>query len=342
MIVDSERDNSNNVRIGNVGRRSRLGRLSSDEDEEDEDDDDDERERPPESDITGFSSVSVPIPTPLPSPLPPPLPTQQSPPQPPQPVPALSQPFHPSTSTPAVIPFTLQNRARSGSVARSHHSHSHSQSHIHHALNTATSQFSRSTSTTPGPVVQGIPAFPATHAMIKPFIQHQGMFSKHFPPPSLLMFALAKQWKSRFIVLTSPSAGSPGSSPRPSGSSYSHITSPSTSNIASSSASGSSSAALRPSSGPAVSYLHLFKGPGLDEREVERLEINDDSVVCLSDEEVGGKRNVVKVGGVDVGAMKKELNSEESGRTMWCLLMLDQGEAQKWIETIKGAVLSQR
>lgn len=81
---------------------------------------------------------------------------------------------------------------------------------------------------------------------------------------------------------------------------------------------------------------------GPEEREIERLEINDDSVVYLSDEEVGGKRNVVKVGGVDVGAMKKELNSEEGGRTMWCLQIGDQAEAQRWIEGIKGAVLSQR
>ena len=319
MIIEPERDRG-------ISRGGRLARLSSDDEAEYEDDDEDEEQRPPESDITGFSSVSVPIPTPLPSPLPPSV--AQSP----SSVPALS---HPVSTSPAIIPFTQQSRTRSGSVARSHHSHSRSQSHIHHPLNA--SQFSRSNSTTPGPV-PGIPAFPASHAMIKPFIQHQAVFPKHYPPPSLLMFALAKQWKSRFIVLTSPVAGSPGSSPRPSGSSYSHITSSSTSNVVST----SSSSALRPSSGPAVSYLHLFKGTGPDEREVERLEINDDSVVCLSDDEVGGRRNLVKVGGVDVGAMKKELNSEEGGRTMWSLQILDQTEAQKWIESIKGAVLSQR
>ncbi|KAH8104812.1 hypothetical protein BXZ70DRAFT_1005315 [Cristinia sonorae] len=309
IVMDSERDR--------VGRMSRLGRMSSDDDEGDTGDDD-EREIPPESDITGFSSVTVSVPTPM-------LPTT-SPPIQPQPVSAFTQPFQGGSSAPATNPFTLQNRTRSGSIARSHHSHSHSQSIVHYHA----THISRSNSTTPGPV-QGLPPFPASHAMIKPFLQHQASFLKHYPPPSLIKFALVKQWKSRFLILTSPAAGSQGPSPRPSGSSYT-----------TSSASHGTTSALRPSAGPAVSYLHLFKGTGLDEREIERLEINDDSVVCLSEEEVGGKRNIVKVGGVDVGAMKKELNSEEGGRTMWCLQISDQAEAQKWIGAIKSAVLSQR
>lgn len=95
-------------------------------------------------------------------------------------------------------------------------------------------------------------------------------------------------------------------------------------------------------SGPSVSYLHLFKSAAGEEKELERLEINEDSVVFISEEEVGGRKHVVKVGGVDVGAMKKELNCEENGRTMWFLHIADQGEAQKWITAIKTVILGQR
>ncbi|KAI0786865.1 hypothetical protein C8Q75DRAFT_769585 [Abortiporus biennis] len=232
----------------------------------------DDRDRPPESDITGFSSVSVSVSVP-----PPPIGSS-------------------SSTSAAVIPFT--SRTRSGSIARSLHSHSNS--------------YSRANSTTPLPA---IPAFPTTHALIKPFIQCSSTFPKHYPPPSLLMFALSKQWKTRFIVLTTPSP------PRPI---------------------GSATSSFRASTGPAVSYLHLFKGSGADERELERLEINEDSVVFLSDEEVGGRRNVVKVGGIDVGVMRRELNTEEDGRTMWLLQISDSTESQNWIAAIKSALLSQR
>ena len=93
---------------------------------------------------------------------------------------------------------------------------------------------------------------------------------------------------------------------------------------------------------PAVSYLHLFKSSSPDERELERLEINEDSVVSVSEEDVGGRRQVIKVGGADVGAMKKEYTYDEGGYTMWLLQITDQAEAQQWITNIKGAILGQR
>lgn len=93
---------------------------------------------------------------------------------------------------------------------------------------------------------------------------------------------------------------------------------------------------------PTVSYLHLFKSPGAEEKELERLEINEESVVFVAEEEVGGRRHVVKVGGTDVGAMRKEMNHEEGGRTMWFLQLTDPAEAQKWIAMIKNAILGQR
>ncbi|KAI0042149.1 hypothetical protein FA95DRAFT_1682718 [Auriscalpium vulgare] len=75
-------------------------------------------------------------------------------------------------------------------------------------------------------------------------------------------------------------------------------------------------------------------------RELERLEINENSVVHVTDEEIGGRRSVIKVGGVDVGS-GKELNGEENG-PMLLLQIVDSAESQKWINAIKSAVLGQR
>ncbi|KAH7910820.1 hypothetical protein BJ138DRAFT_1101546 [Hygrophoropsis aurantiaca] len=140
--------------------------------------------------------------------------------------------------------------------------------------------------------------FPATLGALASFTKMSATLPKFYPPSSLLVFALAKQWKARCMVLSSPSSQ--------------------------------------------TAHLHLFKSSAPDEREIERLEITEDSVIFVADEEVGGRGNVIKVGGVDVGAQKKDLNQEEGGRTMWFLQILDQSEAQKWIAAIKNAILSQR
>lgn len=93
---------------------------------------------------------------------------------------------------------------------------------------------------------------------------------------------------------------------------------------------------------PLVSHLHLFKSSGSEERELERLEINEDSVVFVADEEVGGRKGVVKVGGLDVGALRNESNQDSGNRTTWLLQILDAAEAQTWITAIKTAILAQR
>ncbi|KAF5382455.1 hypothetical protein D9615_003001 [Tricholomella constricta] len=161
---------------------------------------------------------------------------------------------------------------------------------------------SRTNSISPAPV----PQFPATFNAINPFQQSGTMLYKYYQPSSLRIFALSKNWRHRFMVLSSPTA------------------------------------LFTRNSGPPVSYLHLFKSSAGEDKEMERLEINEDSVVFIAEEEVGGRKHVVKVGGVDVGAMKKELNHEEGGRTMWFLHITDPAEAQKWITVIKTAILGQR
>lgn len=160
----------------------------------------------------------------------------------------------------------------------------------------------RTNSTTMAP----IPPFPTKASSLTTFRQSTAMLPKYYPPSSLRIFALSKSWKSRFLVLSSPTT------------------------------------LLTRGQTPAVSYLHLFKSSNTEERELERLEINEDSVVFVAEDEVGGRRNVIKIGGVDVGALKKEWNYEEGGRTMWLLQITDPVEAQKWISTIKNAILGQR
>ena len=120
----------------------------------------------------------------------------------------------------------------------------------------------------------------------------------------------------------------------------------------------------------APSYLHMFKSSGQEERELERLEINEESVAYVADGEVGGRKCVVKFegilrrrpqaghsghGGKD-GSRKdgkggKGSNGEEGlvtavggeeGRTTWIVQILDPEETQKWIEGVKGVVLNQR
>lgn len=151
------------------------------------------------------------------------------------------------------------------------------------------------TTSIPGEVL----AFPSTRAQVAVHEQLSATLPKHYPPPSLLMLALSKQWKARHVVLTGPVLAG-------------------------------------------ASYLHIFKSSAADERELERLEINEHSVVFVNGEDVGGRRGIVRVGGIDVGALRRELNGEENGMTMMLLQILDTNESQNWINAIKNAVLGQR
>ncbi|KAF9527590.1 hypothetical protein CPB83DRAFT_884172 [Crepidotus variabilis] len=161
---------------------------------------------------------------------------------------------------------------------------------------------SPSNSTTIAP----IPQYPSTVSSLSSFKQCAGTYLKYYPPSSLRIFALSKTWKYRYLILSSPAT------------------------------------LVTRGQGPAVSYLHLFKSASPDEKELERMEINEDSVVFMAEEEVGGKRAVIKVGGVDAGAMRKEYMIEEGGHTMWLLQISDPADSHKWITNIKNAILGQR
>ena len=144
-----------------------------------------------------------------------------------------------------------------------------------------------------------LPPFPATLVALRPFTELSSTLPKFTPPSSLLVYALAKQWKPRIIVLTSHSP--------------SHKT-----------------------------HVHLFKGSTKDEREIERLEVTENSVIFVPEEDVGGRRNVVKFAGKDVSAKRNGPSGEENLCTMWLLQITDPAESQRWIAAIKNAVLTQR
>ncbi|KAJ7459728.1 hypothetical protein FB451DRAFT_1504864 [Mycena latifolia] len=147
-----------------------------------------------------------------------------------------------------------------------------------------------------------LPPFPASFRTLDRFASLAATLPKYYPPGSLRIFALAKQWKTRYLLLSVPA-------------------------------------------GP-VSHLHLFKGQGPDDRELERLEINADSVVFVAESSPtnpGQPVHVVKVGGTDVGALRRDWNTtDDAGRTVWLLHLPSPTEAQRWITAIKNAIFDQR
>jgi uncharacterized protein (DUF736 family) len=152
-----------------------------------------------------------------------------------------------------------------------------------------------------------LPPFPASPGALAPFAALTGSLPKYYPPSSLRIFALAKQWKPRHILLSVPA-------------------------------------------GP-VSHLHLFKGSNPDDRELERLEINADSVVFVAESlsvaesvvALDAPAHIVKVAGHDVGARRRDWNStDDAGRTVWLLHLATPADAQRWISAIKSAIFEQR
>lgn len=184
-----------------------------------------------------------------------------------------------SSSVSSMPGLPLNNRQRAGSLRQS-------LTHI------------RTRSTTPA---LSIPTFPTMPSALRQSSIMTALVSKYHPSPSLRIFALSKQWKSRFVILSSPASTS---------------------------------------SRGQVSYLHIFKSSAPGERELERLEINQDSVVFVTDEDVGSRKNVVKVGGVDAGTFRKEQGA--GAQTAWLLQVPDAVEAQNWIAAIKNVILSHR
>lgn len=154
-------------------------------------------------------------------------------------------------------------------------------------------------------VVTPMPSFPTNVLSLNPFLTCSAYFPKYTQPSSLRRLALSsKNWKTRYIVLSGPS-------------------NPLSRNPASN-----------------VSYIHVFKSSGPDDKELERLQIHTDSAVFVADEEVGGRRNVVRIKGFEIVAGKGGNHSLHE--TLWQLQIIDPVESQKWISAIKSAILGQR
>ncbi|KAJ7758535.1 hypothetical protein DFH07DRAFT_1024515 [Mycena maculata] len=148
-----------------------------------------------------------------------------------------------------------------------------------------------------------LPLFPSSVSQLKKWSTQSATLPKYYPPPSLRIFALAKQWKPRHLLF-SASASIPGA------------------------------------------HLHLFKGPAPDDRELERLAIGADSVVFVAESSPSNSPDgalIVKVGGQDVGAHRRDWNAtDDAGRTVWLLHCPTSAEAQRWISAIKTAIFEQR
>ncbi|TFK27995.1 hypothetical protein FA15DRAFT_612819 [Coprinopsis marcescibilis] len=153
-----------------------------------------------------------------------------------------------------------------------------------------------------------IPPFPTNVLSLNPCLTCSGYLPKYTQPSSMRIFALSsKNWKNRYIVFTSPAnLFSTG-----------HTT-------------------------PVSSYLHVFKSSGPDEKELERLEINESSVIFVAEDEVGSRRSVIKVGGLSITEGKLDRQTENAQQTMWHLQITDASESQGWISAIKNAILGQR
>ncbi len=221
-------------------------------------------------------------------------------------------------------PVLLEDRESLSSLSHTR-SFSQSQAHTERSMSQSSSRSrspsptrSRARGTTSSraetPATRSLPPFPATQSALSPWVQRASKVAKHYPPTSLLLYALAKQWKPRVLVLTS----SPMSGSGP----LTHTTSFSSQSQSPHSLHSSSSLPQN------VAHLHVFKSDGGGERELERVEIGAESVVFVSEDDIGGRRGVVRVGGV--------------GGAELTLSMTDQTEAQNWIAAIKHAVLSER
>lgn len=157
----------------------------------------------------------------------------------------------------------------------------------------------------PGPIFSTLPRYPAALSSFHSLIQTSSPLLKFYPSPTpFLILSRSRQWKTRYLVLTS----------------------------------------IQPHGerGGTESYLHLFKTGASDEKELERLSIQQDSVVYIADEEIGGGRQyIVKVGGRQANGMTNA-KKETAPPVVWLLQMPDATHMQRWIQFVKSSVFMQR
>lgn len=165
--------------------------------------------------------------------------------------------------------------------------------------------------------MSALPPYPATLNSLQPFIQHSSVLLKYYPSQSaFLKLQKSRQWKLRHLVLTSFRCPSESESSTGTGDNATQA------------------------------QLHLFKSSNSEEKEIERLCINQDSVIYVADGGFGGNKEfVVKVAGYQraEGAPASSNNPQSSAAaTVWLLQLPDLAQMQRWIQFIKSSVLTQR
>jgi hypothetical protein len=184
---------------------------------------------------------------------------------------------------------------------------------------TLDSRISSPSPTSPSPIpsptptlLSHLPSFPTTLASLTSRITLSGTFPKFCPSSSLLVYALAKQWKTRSIVLTT-----------------------------------ATSAASQ-----TVTHLHLFKSNIPSSLELHRLPITQDTAIYVTEQSGPSmnstrtntlskreSRNGARGSG---GKSNGSVVAIEQGEIIWHFEMQDPSERQKWIGAIKAIVLGQR
>ncbi|GJJ13310.1 hypothetical protein Clacol_007562 [Clathrus columnatus] len=276
-----------------------------------------------------------------------------------------SSPSRPQSKSPATVPHGYETTGSSSS---------------HHILSSFPVDLPPPPAHTPGqPLVTTakLPAYPCSYSDLAPFIQISSSYLKFTTPANkhssngLALISLPKRsksvkpyWKVCYVVLSAPreyghrgllSRGYslPTQSPSSPYNNFHSLASPNT-RLELTNSSPSTSSSFTPSH----SHLHIFQSehPTREEMEIDRLEINEDSVVYIADIELAGKKGLIKVTGRHVGA-SDAANDEELGRTLWILkypeiknealskrvIYPDESEIQqRWVKEIKSLVLSQR
>ncbi|KIK47193.1 hypothetical protein CY34DRAFT_799547 [Suillus luteus UH-Slu-Lm8-n1] len=157
-----------------------------------------------------------------------------------------------------------------------------------------------------------LPPFPTTLASLSSRITLTGTFPKFCPSSSLLVYALAKQWKTRSIILTT-----------------------------------ATSAASQ-----TVTHLHLFKSNIPSSLELHRLPITQDTAIYVTEQSgpsmnstrtsTLSKRESRSGARGSGGKSSGSVVAIEQGNIIWHFEMQDPSERQKWIGAIKAIVLGQR
>ncbi|KAF8339610.1 uncharacterized protein EI90DRAFT_3117419 [Cantharellus anzutake] len=168
--------------------------------------------------------------------------------------------------------------------------------------------------------VEAVPPFPCLFSLIESRIGFTSTVSKYCAPPPLVTLlgstkSTARHWKPRHLALTSVTTLGPNSTK-------------------------DEAVYIR------TDYLHLFKGSSPNDREVDRLLLTGNSAATLPDEQdnLWDRQCVIKVNGYHAKVVKQDEEGTfiPQGEMVWLLQCPDSHNMQKWLVSIRNAVLNHR